>query len=108
MTTRRDFLGAIALPAAAGFVGSAPAALRPGAAAAMAALAHTPGAPDDVARDEDFWFEVSRAFTLDRSLVNLNNGGVSPSPAFVQEAMKRRLDFCNSTPPPTVVTRFVS
>ncbi len=99
MTTRRDFLGAIALPAAAGFVGSAPAALRPGAAAAMAALAHTPGAPDDVARDEDFWFEVSRAFTLDRSLVNLNNGGVSPSPAFVQDAMKRHLDYSNSAPP---------
>jgi selenocysteine lyase/cysteine desulfurase len=42
---------------------------------------------------------VGRAFTVDRTLTNFNNGGVSPSPGFVQEAMKRHLDFCNSTPP---------
>ena len=52
------------------------------------------GAPDD----EPFWAEVQRAFTVDRSLVNLNNGGVSPSPAYVQEAMKRHLDFSNQAP----------
>ena len=62
------------------------------------ALAAYPGAADDVARDEDFWGEVARAFTVDRSMINLNNGGVSPAPAAVQEAMKRHLDFSNSTP----------
>lgn len=36
---------------------------------------------------------------MDRSLVNLNNGGVSPSPAWVQEAMKRHLDYSNTAPP---------
>jgi selenocysteine lyase/cysteine desulfurase len=37
---------------------------------------------------------------MDRSIVNLNNGGVSPSPAVVQEAMKRHLDYSNTAPPP--------
>ena len=40
----------------------------------------------------------SRRFTVDRSLVNLNNGGVCPSPRVVQEAMKRYLDFSNEAP----------
>ena len=64
----------------------------------LAALAAHPGADDDVARDEDFWGDVARAFTVARSMINLNNGGVSPAPATVQEAMKRHLDFSNSTP----------
>jgi selenocysteine lyase/cysteine desulfurase len=58
--------------------------------------------PDDVARDEDFWFEVQRAFTVDRTWINLNNGGVSPSPRIVQEAMQRYLDFSNLAPTHTM------
>jgi len=58
---------------------------------------HT-GSAIEIARDEDFWFEVQQAFTVDRSLINLNNGGVSPSPAIVQEAMKDHLDFSNEAP----------
>ena len=56
------------------------------------------GTPEEVARDEGFWTEIAQAFTVDRSLVNLNNGGVSPSPQFVQAAMKRHLDYSNSAP----------
>jgi hypothetical protein len=33
-----------------------------------------------VARDEDFWFNIREAFTVDRTMINLNNGGVSPAP----------------------------
>src|SRR5213083_3666666 len=55
-------------------------------------------APADVARDEDFWLEVQQAFTLDRTLINLNNGGVSPSPRVVQEAMRRYLEYSNTAP----------
>ena len=43
---------------------------------------------DDVAQDEDFWRDIREAFTLDRTIVNLNNGGVCPSPRVVHEAMK--------------------
>src|SRR5205809_3595286 len=58
--------------------------------------------PELLAGDEDFWFEIQQAFTLDRTLINLNNGGVSPSPRVVQEAMKRYLDLSNEAPAHTM------
>ncbi|MEZ5318680.1 MAG: aminotransferase class V-fold PLP-dependent enzyme [Vicinamibacterales bacterium] len=54
--------------------------------------------PLEVARDEFYWREVQQAFTLDRSMINLNNGGVCPSPRVVHEAMKRYLDISNQAP----------
>jgi isopenicillin-N epimerase len=95
--SRREFLGALAVPAAAAAVPLG--LLRPGRALALAAeLAPAAGAPADAARDEDFWAYVQQAFAVDRSLVNLNNGGVSPSPAVVQDALKRHLDYSNLAP----------
>ncbi|MCI0435598.1 MAG: aminotransferase class V-fold PLP-dependent enzyme [Gemmatimonadetes bacterium] len=55
-------------------------------------------APLEVAQDEDFWQEIQRAFTVDRTIINLNNGGVSPSPRVVQEAMARYLAISNEAP----------
>ncbi len=43
--------------------------------------------PADAAMDEDFWFEIQRAFTVTRGIINLNNGGVSPSPRIVTESL---------------------
>jgi selenocysteine lyase/cysteine desulfurase len=54
--------------------------------------------PEAVAADEDFWREIQQAFTVDRSLVNLNNGGVCPSPKVVQEALFRHLEYSNQAP----------
>lgn len=59
---------------------------------------HVSGSPEDIARNEDYWHRIQQAFTVDRSLINLNNGGVSPSPAVVQNAMKRHLDYSNKAP----------
>ncbi len=59
---------------------------------ALASVKGVTGRPEEIAQDESFWFEIQQAYTADRSLVNLNNGGVSPAPAVVQEAMKRHLD----------------
>ncbi len=99
MYTRRKFLGAIGLPTFAAAAGVPLTPLRFSRAAEIAdELSKHPGTPDEVARDEDFWFEVAQAFTVDRSLINLNNGGVSPSPGWVQEAMKRHLDYSNEAP----------
>jgi isopenicillin-N epimerase len=56
------------------------------------------GTPAEIAANEDYWQTVQQAFTADRSLINLNNGGVSPAPAVVQEAMKRHLDYSNEAP----------
>jgi isopenicillin-N epimerase len=51
-----------------------------------------------VAKDEDFWFYVQQAFNIDRSLINLNNGGVHPAPKIVIDAVKRYMDFSNGAP----------
>ena len=94
MISRRRFVGAVGLPAVAAASGlSFAPRLRAAPPRPPAGLT-----PREVARDEDFWSEVARAFTVDRSLVNLNNGGVSPSPGYVQEAMKRHLDYSNEAP----------
>jgi isopenicillin-N epimerase len=52
----------------------------------------------NVAGDEDYWREVQQAFTLDRTIINLNNGGCCPSPRVVHEALKRYLDISNQAP----------
>jgi selenocysteine lyase/cysteine desulfurase len=65
-------------------------------AAASAAVADR--SPDDVAADEFYWREIQQAFTLDRTLINLNNGNNCPSPRVVHEAMKRYLDMANMLP----------
>lgn len=100
MSSRREFLGTIALPAAAAMAGTPlyPPLLNRSGADLAAELAAHPGTAAEVADDEDFWVEIQRAFTVDRSLINLNNGGVSPSPAWVQEAMKRQLDLSHRAP----------
>ena len=86
MLTRRGFLqttGSASLAAVATFRSD-------GLARLEAASRHAAGvAPDDLAGDEDYWREIQQAFTLDRTIINLNNGGVSPSPRIVTEAFVR-------------------
>jgi isopenicillin-N epimerase len=66
---------------------------------AQSAVASVSGRPaDTVARDEDFWFNVRHAFTVDRNMVNLNNGGVSPSPKIVMDTETRYLEVENLSP----------
>src|SRR6266852_5557824 len=55
--------------------------------AATRSVAHL--TPEQAAMDEDFWFEIQKAFTVTRGIINLNNGGVSPSPRIVTEALVR-------------------
>ena len=100
MQNRRQFLGSVSLPTAAALVGLPlrPTELRADALDVALELAGHPGTPAEVADDEAFWFQVQRAFTVDRTLVNLNNGGVSPAPGLVQDAMKRHQDFSNLAP----------
>jgi selenocysteine lyase/cysteine desulfurase len=45
--------------------------------------------PLDAAMDEDYWMTIQQAFSVTRGIVNLNNGGVSPSPRIVTEAFVR-------------------
>jgi len=55
-------------------------------------------APSALAPQEDFWYYIQQAFTVSPGLINLNNGGVSPAPKTVQDAMKRYYDLCNEAP----------
>jgi len=66
------------------------------ATTAIDAVAGRPA--DSVARDEDFWFQVRHAFTVDRNMVNLNNGGVSPAPKIVMDTEIRYLEVENLNP----------
>src|SRR5213596_3082793 len=45
--------------------------------------------PEQAAMDEDYWSTIQNAFTVTRGIINLNNGGVSPSPRIVTEALVR-------------------
>src|SRR2546422_3616334 len=94
MFTRRRFLESLVA------AGAAVPALRDHALARVVSAnqAVAGRSPDDVAQDEDFWLDVQQAFTLDRTIINLNNGGVSPSPRVVQEAMRRYLEYSNTAP----------
>ena len=45
--------------------------------------------PKELAMDEDYWSVIQQGYTTSPTLINLNNGGVSPSPRIVQEAVER-------------------
>ncbi|MGY8781503.1 MAG: aminotransferase class V-fold PLP-dependent enzyme [Fidelibacterota bacterium] len=92
---RRQFLGTIAKPAAIASVIMANPALM---AKAVSRIKSATGDPKTIAKDESYWREIQQGYTADRSMINLNNGGVSPSPTVVQNAMKRHLDFSNTSP----------
>ncbi|MGA3204261.1 MAG: aminotransferase class V-fold PLP-dependent enzyme [Bryobacteraceae bacterium] len=68
-------------------------------AKAQNAITAVKGRPaDSVARDEDFWFNIRHAFTVDRNMINLNNGGVSPAPKIVMDTEVRYLEMENLNP----------
>ena len=55
--------------------------------AAGRSIAHL--TPQQAAMDEDYWAVIQNSFTVTRGIINLNNGGVSPSPRIVTEALVR-------------------
>src|SRR5512141_314181 len=90
MLSRRDFIQKTGLAA------SVLALERARLEAVAARAAGTPA--DTLAGDENYWREIQQAFTLDRTIINLNNGGCCPSPRVVHEALKRYLDISNQAP----------
>lgn len=86
--TRRDFLSLAGKSLGLATVSSATvASLLRNLEAATTAVAHL--APEEAATDEDYWSTIQRSFTVGRGIINLNNGGVSPSPRIVTEALVR-------------------
>ena len=52
----------------------------------------------ELAGDEDYWSFIRQAYTVSANIINLNNGGVSPSPRIVQEAVERYNKLSNEGP----------
>lgn len=85
MLSRRQFLGA----------GASIAAFRNETLDIVERLvARESPAPDN----EDFWLQIRQAFALDPNIANFNNGGCSPAPRVVQDALKRQIDYANQAP----------
>ncbi|MBE2230168.1 MAG: aminotransferase class V-fold PLP-dependent enzyme [Chitinophagaceae bacterium] len=96
-SSRRRFLRQTGLFSATAFLGalSGPAWSRN----LNRAMERTAGmSAAELAGNEDFWYYIQQSFTVSSSLINLNNGGVSPAPKTVQDAMKRYYDLSNEAP----------
>lgn len=52
----------------------------------------------DLAQNEDYWSVIQRAYSVSPQIINLNNGGVSPSPIVVQQAVERYNQLTNEGP----------
>ena len=65
---------------------------------AAAARAVEGRAPAEVAQNEDYWSTIQRGYSVNPDIVNLNNGGVSPAPIVVQEAVERYNQLSNEGP----------
>src|SRR5688572_27448395 len=94
MTDRRAFVASV-FSAAIGAPVLNSFAVRRLAEAADIAGRRTPLA---IAEDEIYWGQIRRAFDLDDTLTNLNNGWCSPAPAHAIEQMIRDLRFSNELP----------
>jgi selenocysteine lyase/cysteine desulfurase len=54
--------------------------------------------PELIASDDDFWAWVREQYTVNTTMINLNNGGVSPQPKPVQDTHIRFYQYCNEAP----------
>ncbi|MBS1488077.1 MAG: aminotransferase class V-fold PLP-dependent enzyme [Bacteroidetes bacterium] len=54
--------------------------------------------PEDAADEDDLWARMAQAYTVSPNILNLNNGGVSPQPKVVQDAVDRYYHLSNEAP----------
>ncbi len=94
MTSRRNFLSRAA--AAVGATSLAAAARGGIVSDALLELNRQPLAA--VIADEELWAMMAQAYTVSPNILNLNNGGVSPQPKVVQDAVDRYYHLSNEAP----------
>src|SRR2546423_8875252 len=90
MTDRRAFIGSLVSAGAALPLAKLP--VMRGDAFRRLARAQS------ITEDEAYWAEIQRAFDLDRTMVNLNNGGCRPAPTHLLEQMIPDLRLSNQPP----------
>jgi selenocysteine lyase/cysteine desulfurase len=54
--------------------------------------------PAAAVNDEELWARMAQAYTVSPNILNLNNGGVSPQPKVVQDAVDRYYHLSNEAP----------
>src|SRR3984957_19918107 len=54
--------------------------------------------PTAAAQNEDYWSVIQRGYSVSPQIINLNNGGVSPAPIVVQQAVERYNTMTNEGP----------
>lgn len=97
MTSRKKFIRQIGLIAGAFSTNSFfNQILAEGISTANKKVQHL--SPTEVATDEDYWSTIQQAYTVSPNIINLNNGGVSPAPLIVQEALGRYNKLANEGP----------
>jgi selenocysteine lyase/cysteine desulfurase len=97
MTTRRSFFQKSLR--AAGALSLAPLASQAMSAdISDALLSLNKLSPFDAATDDDLWARMAQAYTVSPNILNLNNGGVSPQPKVVQDAVDRYYHLSNEAP----------
>src|SRR5262245_4737386 len=79
---RRSFLKTLGAASAAGFLHPSATKALESATARVAALS-----PEEAAADESYWRDVQGAFSISRSLIDLNNGFTCPSPKVVTDSV---------------------
>lgn len=97
MNTRRSFIKKAA--SAAGALALTPLATQAVAADvsdALTTLRNT--SPLQAAADDELWSRIAQAYTTSPNILNLNNGGVSPQPKVVQDAVDRYYHLSNEAP----------
>lgn len=96
MPSRRSFISKAAMLASTSFIPSLKAFSKEDLAAFAAYKPQKTAL--EMATDEDYWWQIQQAYTVSPQIINLNNGGVSPSPSVVQNAVDRYNKLANEAP----------
>jgi selenocysteine lyase/cysteine desulfurase len=97
MNSRRSFFKkTISVAGALTLTGTAARAIAEDVSDALHQLNSTP--LQNSINDEELWSRIAQAFTTSPQILNLNNGGVSPQPKVVQDAVDRYYHFSNEGP----------
>src|ERR1700704_4981499 len=97
MTSRRSFFRkAIGLTGAAALTSISSQAVAEDVSDALSSLNEL--SPEEAFNDEELWARMAQAYTVTPNILNLNNGGCSPQPKVVQDAVDRYYHLSNEAP----------
>lgn len=97
MSSRRSFFKkSIALASVASLTGLSANASAEDLSDALLSLNDL--SPFDAADEEELWARMAQAYTVSANILNLNNGGVSPQPKVVQDAVDCYYHLSNEAP----------